>query len=65
MFPNEVPVKPSDKETLTDLLKRAQAILDQYPYGKPGVKSNTVTTISRAKTAVNEAASWCRLLETE
>lgn len=65
MFTNEIPVTQTDKEKLTDLLQQTQSILNKYPYENYAVNAHTVTTMSRAKTAVNEAARWCNLLETK
>lgn len=65
MFTNEIPVTQTDKEKLTDLLQQAQSILNKYPYENYAVNTHTVTTMSRAKTAVNEATHWCNLLETK
>lgn len=63
MFPNEVIVKPEDKQELVALLTRANEILGKYPYDN-GVQSHTVTTISRAKSLTREAKEWCGYLHT-
>ena len=63
MFPNEVLVKPKDKERLIELLTEADAILDKYPYSSDA-SYHTVTTMARAKSNVRFAKEWVEYLDT-
>ena len=65
MFRNEVIVSEQDKAELLDLLKKANEILDKYPYWNPAYPTDSpVTTISRAKGFVRDGLQWCSYLHT-
>ena len=57
----EVEVEPADKESLVALLNEADEILSKYPYSNDH-SIHYVTTMSRAKSGVSEAAKWCSYL---
>ena len=61
-FPNEVPVSKEDKEALIQHMSAVMAILDKYPFSRPGISSCTVTTMNRAKNSADETRRWVRLL---
>lgn len=61
MFSNEVLIDKSDKERLVELLTEANAILEKYPYEIYN-NSYTITTMSRAKSYVKDAKTWCGYL---
>lgn len=61
MFSNEVLVEKSDKERLVELLREADTILNKYPY-EIYDGSDTVTTMSRAKSFTKDAKKWCGYL---
>ena len=55
MFDNEVLIEKSDKEKIIKLINEINEILEKYPYQNQFNAANTVTVMSRAKTAVKEA----------
>ena len=57
----EVPVDKADKERLVELMNEVTGILDKYPYSLDH-SVHYVTAMSRAKSAVSEAAQWCSYL---
>lgn len=63
MFFNEVFIEQEDKDRLVEILKEANSILDRYPY--ESCQASTVTMMSRAKSALVEAYSWCERLYVE
>lgn len=62
-FPNEVFIEPKDKERLIELLTEANSILNKYPYSSD-YSHHTVTSMSRAKTQVNQAMNQVKRLYT-
>ena len=65
MFDNDIYVNKTDKEIMLQKIKEINQILEKYPYFKEGTHCNTVTTISRAKSAGKQAEESIRLLYVE
>ena len=62
MFDNDIYVDKKDKEIMLQKIREVNQILEKYPYFKEGTHYNTVTIISRAKTAGKQAEELIRLL---
>lgn len=59
----EVTIKVEDKERLIKLITEAHSILEKYPFF--GEDIYYVTTMSRAKSAVNSAKEFVEIIPTE
>lgn len=62
MFKNEVLALKEDKDRLVELINEVYNILDKYEYSSD-YSIHSVTSMSRAKTAVSEAKQWISYLE--
>jgi len=62
MFGNEVIIDREDKKIIIDCIRRINTVLGKYPWSS-NHDVHTVTSMSRAKSAANEADTWINLLE--
>lgn len=62
MFGNEVIIDREDKKIIVDYMRKINTVLGKYAWSS-NYDVHTVTAMSRAKSAANEAETWINLIE--